>query len=79
MSIDKAWYSIELPKDEADILKEYFRKACVYFEPSEAGHLVHFECLMTKEECTFTNDYLRKNIKQGDCNNDVIQSTTRTT
>ena len=63
LDVDKSWYSIELPNAEAEMLKDYLRKACVYFEPSEAGHLVHFECLMTKEECEFTNDYLCKHIK----------------
>lgn len=56
----RGWYSVELPQNEADILKEYLRKAGVYFEPSEAGHLIHFECLMTKEECAFVNDFLYK-------------------
>lgn len=54
----REWYSVELPKNEADILKEYLRKAGIYYEPSEAGTLIHFECLMTKEECEFVNDFL---------------------
>ena len=58
----REWYSVELPITEADMLKDYLRKACVYFEPSEAGHLVHFECLMTKEECDLVNKYLKENL-----------------
>lgn len=63
----KEWYSVELPRHEADILKDYLRKTGVYFEPSEAGHLVHFECLMTKGECDSVNDFLYRTVvdKQG--------------
>ncbi len=54
----KGWYNVELEPEKADVFKDYLRKARIYFEPSEAGNLVHFECLMTKEECGFVNDYL---------------------
>lgn len=56
----REWYSVELPMIESTMLKDYLRKAGVYFEPSEAGHLIHFECLMTREECELVNDYLCK-------------------
>jgi hypothetical protein len=55
---DKNWYSVELSKNYADILKDYLRKMGVYFEPSEAGNLIHFECHMTERECNDVNDFL---------------------
>lgn len=70
VDVAKNWYNVELPKPHADMLKDYLRKACIYFEPSEAGHLVHFECLMTKEECTFVNDFLYKVVTKGAVQNE---------
>ena len=60
--VDSTWYSVELTKQYADIFKDYLTKACIYYEPSEAGHLIHFECRMTKEQHEFANDFLRKTI-----------------
>lgn len=65
LNVNKNWYSVELVKTEADMLKEYLRKASIYFEPSEVGHLVHFECLMAKEECDFVNDFLYNVVTGG--------------
>lgn len=59
----KGWYSVELEPDKAETLKDYLRKAKIYFEPSEAGNLVHFECCMTEEECESVNDYLAHILK----------------
>lgn len=55
----KTWFSIELTKENADILKDYLNKAGVYFEPSEAGNLIHFEVLMTNDERRFANAFLQ--------------------
>lgn len=66
---DKTWYSVELSRPHAHSLKDYLRKARIYFEPSEAGNLIHFECHMTAEECEFVNDFLSK-IAKGAVNNE---------
>lgn len=58
INVTKNWYSVELSKTYADILKDYLRKMGVYFEPSEAGNLIHFECYMTERECNDVNDFL---------------------
>lgn len=55
----KTWYNVELPKAQADILKDYLHKMGVYYEPSDAGPVIHFECLMTKEECEIVNEFLQ--------------------
>ena len=58
--LEKAWYNVELNKEQADIFKDYLRKARVYYEPSEVGLMIHFECLMTREECNFADDFLSR-------------------
>ena len=63
MNNGKTWYSVELSKPSAEILKGYLRRANIYFEPSEAGPVVHFECHMTPEECMAVNNYLDKYFK----------------
>lgn len=65
----KGWYSVELPEDEANVLKDYLRKARIYFEPSEVDNLVHFECLMTTEERGFVNDFLYNVVTRGAVSN----------
>lgn len=55
---DKTWYSIDLFKRHTGPLKTYLRESGIYFEPSEMGPLVHFECLMTESECEQVNSFL---------------------
>lgn len=59
----RTWYSVELTQTVADGLKSYLRKADIYFEPSSVGNLVHFECLMTKDECDLVNGFLDKLVR----------------
>lgn len=54
----KVWYNVELPMQYANLFKYYLRENDIYFEPSEAGHLIHIECLMTKEELETANSFL---------------------
>ena len=70
MKTAKNWYSVELTKDYADILKDYLRKVGVYFEPSEAGNLIHFECYMTECECNDVNAFLFNAVSKGAVNNE---------
>lgn len=56
----KEWYNVELPIDKADGLKEYLRSHRIYFEPSSAGNLIHFECYMSTIERDLVNDYLER-------------------
>jgi hypothetical protein len=56
----KEWYSIELPVDKADGLKGYLKSHRIYFEPSSAGNLIHFECYMNDVELDLVNDYLER-------------------
>lgn len=60
MRNDKSWYGIDLSGRYVDMFKAYLRHAGVYYEPSEAGTAVHFECHMTKEEYEYVCDFLRE-------------------
>lgn len=55
---EKQWYSVELTNEYANLFKYYLGENDIYFEPSSAGNLIHFECLMTKEEHEMTNSFL---------------------
>lgn len=63
LDANKVWYSVELTVLEADLLKEYLRKRNIYFEPSSAGPLVHFSCLMDQTECNKVNEFLLKYVR----------------
>ena len=65
----KAWYSAELSAPSANIFKHYLRSLNVYFEPSEAGQMVYFKCLMSEEECTLVDSFLEL-LRKGFDNND---------
>lgn len=56
----KKWYNVELSVDRADELKQYLRSHCIYFEPSSAGNLIHFECYMNDVELSLVNDFLER-------------------
>ena len=60
MRRDKKWYNVELPIDKTDDLKQYLKSHDIYFEPSSAGNLIHFECYMTNIERDLVNDYLER-------------------
>lgn len=60
ISGDFRWYNVELSKEKAEEFKYWLRGENIYFEPSSAGNLIHFECLM--------NPFLR------DCANTFLQS-----
>lgn len=65
MRRDRKWYNVELPIDKADCLKQYLKSHNIYFEPSSAGNLIHFECYMTDDERELVNDFLKR-IERGD-------------
>ena len=56
----KEWYSVELPIDKADDLKRYLKGHRIYFEPSSADNLIHFECHLNDVELELVNDYLER-------------------
>ena len=60
MKPDKTWYGIELSGRYVDMFKAYLRNADIYYEPSEAGTAVHFECRMTEEEYESASEFLRE-------------------
>ena len=60
MEANKTWYSIELSQRYAGIFKNYLRNADIYYEPSEAGLGIHFECHMTEEEYESASIFLRE-------------------
>lgn len=47
---DRDWYGTELTKEGAELFKDYLRLNDIYFEASQAGDWIHFECFMTDEE-----------------------------
>lgn len=59
MDDKKRWYNVELQERQAELFKAYLRCQEIYFEPSSAGNLVHFQCLMDADEKYFTNLFLR--------------------
>ena len=61
----KTWCSIELNDDNAEIFRHYLKENDIYFEPSGCYELVHFECLMTNDECKAANEFLHNNIFEG--------------
>lgn len=58
----KAWYHLDLTKEKAEILKKFLRQSDIYYEPSENGTLIHFECRMTRMECDLVNEFIRKGV-----------------
>jgi len=56
----KHWCNVELVKEKAELFKDYLRHHNIYFEPSEAFNLIHFECFVTEEEHYFVNEFLAK-------------------
>lgn len=68
-SNEKAWYSTELDTRFANIFKHYLRSLNIYFEPSEAGRMVYFKCLMTEAECEIVNSFLEL-LREGVVNNE---------
>ena len=61
----KEAYNIELSKDKADDLKRYLKGHHIYFEPSEAGHLVYIVCHLNDIELDLVNEYLARKERGG--------------
>lgn len=54
----RAWFHIDMTKENADIFTDYLREKEVNFEPSENGDFVHFACYMTNKERRDANKFL---------------------
>ena len=54
--------STELTREEAELFKEYLRENDIYFEASEADHLIYFSCEMSAEEMDDANEWLDAHI-----------------
>ncbi len=54
----REWCSVELSRSNAELLKAYLNKYGIYFEPSEAYYLIHFEILMKEDEIAHVNRFL---------------------
>lgn len=54
----REWYSVELSRSNAELLKDYLNEYGIYFEPSEVYYLIHFEILMTENEVAHVNRFL---------------------
>lgn len=57
---DRDWYGTELTKEGAELFKLYLLQNDIYFEASEAGNLIHFECFMTEEELYSADEWLEE-------------------
>lgn len=53
---------LDLTKNDAELFMEYLKENGLYFEPSENGKLVHFECIMSDEEMADANKWLEENL-----------------
>ena len=54
----RRWLNVELERDDADKLRVFLRQSGIKYETSEAGNLIHFECLMDKVDEEFANGFL---------------------
>lgn len=54
----RAWFHIDMTKENADIFTDYLREKEVNFEPSENYNLVHIVCFMNNEERRSANEFL---------------------
>lgn len=54
----KRWLNTELQDDEARRFKGFLRDYGIKYETSQAGNLVHFECLMDVAEEASANGFL---------------------
>lgn len=62
----KRWLNVELNKgEESDGFKGFLRQSGIKYETSEAGNLIHFECLMDRVDEEFANDFLDSLQKEG--------------
>lgn len=55
---DRDWYGTELTKEGAELFKLYLLQHDIYFEASEAGNLVRFECFMTDKQLYSADEWL---------------------
>ena len=53
---------LDLTKNEAESFTKYLKEHDLYFEPSENGQLIHFECIMSDEEMAAANKWLEENL-----------------
>lgn len=51
---------VDLTRDDAELFTEYLKENSLYFEPSENGNLIHFECLMSDKELEAANKWLEE-------------------
>ena len=56
----KAFYNVELNKEDAEKLKAYLKENGIYFEPSSCYNLIHFEVKVDGEELEKVNGFLEK-------------------
>lgn len=54
----KAFYSVELNRDDAEKLKAFLKAEGIYFEPSSCYNLIHFEIEVDKEGFNKVNTFL---------------------
>ena len=63
------WCNCRVDAKVAEKCKEYFRDNDIYFEPSEAYGLVHFEFRASEEEFDGLNAVIKKELEK---KNEVI-------
>lgn len=56
----KAFYSVELSRDNAEKFKVYLKENGIYFEPSSCYNLIHFEIKVDETELEKVNGFLEK-------------------
>lgn len=59
---DRRWYGFEMSKRDAEKFREYLTDSGIYFEPSSAYNIIHFECKMSNEELYFAEQWIKKNL-----------------
>lgn len=53
-----SYRNCELAKGTAEKFKAFLKRNNIKYEASEAGHLIHFECLMDDAQMELANRFL---------------------
>lgn len=56
--LGRQWLNVELEPQEAQEFKAFLRGAGIKHETSQAGNLIHFECLMDYADKAFAEAFL---------------------
>lgn len=59
---EQKWHGFEMGKRDAEKFGGYLTDSNIYFEPSSAYDIVHFECKMSDEELHTAEQWIKKSL-----------------